>query len=342
MEKESTSFWADIKKYEDTLARDPKSYCFAPLSELYRKLGLLDDAIGTAQRGAEVHPEYIGGYMALGRAYFEKGMRQEAKESLEKVAKATPENLLAQKLLSQIFQEEGDLQAAERALRILISFNPEDTESRLVLEALQRSGVALADGNMSPADAADVQKEGITAGPPDESSEIAPGMPDGSGILSFSELPGDDEAEDQSFTFEEWEEAAESEDVEDDSGTAPISTVTLAEIYEAQGYYGRALEVYRDILLHDPDNQDLRERHDALRSRIEREEASPLSVPDQGQAENLPEARPLEMPSDRDLSLGGFGEGAVRGISYEEEVVETLEKWLDCIRRERECRSREF
>ncbi|MRR06103.1 MAG: tetratricopeptide repeat protein [Deltaproteobacteria bacterium] len=342
MEKASTSFWADIKKYEDTLARDPKSYCFAPLSELYRKLGLLDDAIGTAQRGVEVHPEYIGGYMALGRAYFEKGMRQEAKESLEKVAKATPENLLAQKLLSQIFQEQGDMRAAERALQILISFNPEDTESRLVLESLQRSGVELADGDMSPADVTDVLKEGISIGPPDERSETAPGMPDGSGILPFSELPDYQEAEDQSFIFEEWEEAVESEDVEDDSGTAPISTVTLAELYEAQGFSGRALEVYRDLLLHDPDNQDLRERQDALRSRIENEEASPLSVPDQGQVESLPEACPLEMPGVRDLSVRDFGEGAVRGLSYEEEVVETLEQWLDCIRRERECRSREF
>jgi len=167
-------------------------------------------------------------------------------------------------------------------------------------------------------------------------------MADGSGILSFTELPDYDETEDQSFAFEEWEEAAESEEVDDDSGKAPISTVTLAELYEAQGYSGRALDVYRDLLLQDPDNPDLRERHDAMRCRIDKDDASQLSVPDMGHAENLPEADPLEMSGVRDLSVGDVGEGSVLVISYEEEVVEALEKWLDCIRRERECRSREF
>ena len=35
MEQEGPSFWSDIKKYEDALDKDPNSYCFAPLSELY-------------------------------------------------------------------------------------------------------------------------------------------------------------------------------------------------------------------------------------------------------------------------------------------------------------------
>ena len=32
MAQEDPSFWTDIKKYEDTLERDPNSYCFAPPS----------------------------------------------------------------------------------------------------------------------------------------------------------------------------------------------------------------------------------------------------------------------------------------------------------------------
>src|SRR5512136_1929568 len=100
MEQESPSFWADIKKYEETLKKDPKSYCFAPLSELYRKLGMVDDAITVAKRGCELHPDYVGGYMALGRGYFEKGMNAEARAALEKVVRVTPDNLLAQRILS--------------------------------------------------------------------------------------------------------------------------------------------------------------------------------------------------------------------------------------------------
>src|SRR5512146_1447483 len=103
MELESSSFWSDIKKYEDTLAKDPQSYCFAPLSELYRKLGLLDDALNVAKRGCELHPDYVGGFMALGRAYYEKGMKAESRAALESVVRGTPENLLAQRILSQLY-----------------------------------------------------------------------------------------------------------------------------------------------------------------------------------------------------------------------------------------------
>ena len=105
------------------------------------------------KKGIEIHPEYIGGFMVLGRALFEQGNRDEARASLEKVALATPENLIAQKILSQIYQEEGNLVAAERALQHLVTFNPEDTESALSLEALQRSMQASKDDNLlfSPA-----------------------------------------------------------------------------------------------------------------------------------------------------------------------------------------------
>src|SRR5512136_692339 len=112
MEQEGPSFWAEIKKYEDTLERDPNSYCFAPLSELYRKLGMVDDAIIVAKRGCDIHPEYVGGYMALGRAYLEKGMHPESREALEKVIRVTPDNLLAQRLLSKIYMDTGEAAAA--------------------------------------------------------------------------------------------------------------------------------------------------------------------------------------------------------------------------------------
>ena len=84
-----SSFWSDIKKFEDTLAKDPSSYCFAPLAELYRKSGLIEDAVRTALTGTKLHPDYVGGHMALGRAYLDKGMQDEALASLERVISYT-------------------------------------------------------------------------------------------------------------------------------------------------------------------------------------------------------------------------------------------------------------
>jgi tetratricopeptide (TPR) repeat protein len=139
MEPESSSFWTDIKKYEDALAKDPQSYCFAPLSELYRKVGLLDDALNVAKRGCEIHPDYVGGFMALGRAYYEKGMKTESRAALENVVRGTPDNLLAQKLLSQLYVEAGEPAAAEIALRTILSLNPGDMESQVLLDSLKRA-----------------------------------------------------------------------------------------------------------------------------------------------------------------------------------------------------------
>ncbi len=336
MEKDSTSFWADIKKYEDILTRDPKSYCFAPLSELYRKLGLLDDAVGVAKQGTDLHPEYVGGFMALGRALFEKGDREQAKASLEKVALATPENLLAQKILSQIYQEEGNLCAAERALQLLVTFNPEDTESTLALDALKRSMASRDD--VDPVSATDASltgevewesfSEDVFFGDMDEPSTSA--LIDDTRVDSCSEHV--DLAQPS-----EIDNAPEGDSFEDGSTILPLSTVTLAELFEAQGFYERALDVYADLLKKDPDNQLLKDRFAAVSLRLD-------SEPDLMLASGLcePSELPVSGSSQEAFSPDSPGEDLVTPPASEVDrdgmVVELLEQWLDSVRRRKECR----
>src|SRR6185369_12522033 len=107
MVEDAISFWTDIQRYEDMLAADPHSYCFAPLSELYRKLGLLDDALHVAQKGCELHPDYPGGFFALGNAYHAKGQNDQARQALEQVISLNPDHLQARKLLGQLYVESG-------------------------------------------------------------------------------------------------------------------------------------------------------------------------------------------------------------------------------------------
>jgi len=312
MDRESTSFWSDIKKYEDTLAKDPRSYCFAPLSELYRKLGLLDDAISTAKRGVEVHPEYIGGYMALGRAYFDKGMRLEARESLEKVAKATPENLLAQKLLSQIYQEEGNIIAAAHALRTLMAFNPEDTECRFALEALEGSLVARE--TAAPEEHPAVSSiEVATSLAVTEDVPPASEWADTLLATAAEATPEGEEEGGKAFTFEEWEETPEAEVTDAVSAYAPLPTMTLAALFASQGLRDKALDVYNQILEQEPDNEEAKERIEALRLSV---------VEARGLEAEVPDTTP--------------------GLTREAVILETLEKWLYSIRRGRECRSGKF
>ena len=101
-ERDPGSSSAEIGKYLDILAKDPNSRVFAPLAEAYRKAGLFDDAVEIALEGLKVHPNYLGGRVALGRAYFEKKQYAEAAAEMQKVAKSAPDNIIAHKVLGQI------------------------------------------------------------------------------------------------------------------------------------------------------------------------------------------------------------------------------------------------
>lgn len=257
MTNSSTSFWTEIKKYEDILAKDQSSYCFAPLSELYRKLGLLDDAVTVARRGSAIHPDYVGGYMALGRALYDKKEFAEARISLEKVVRATPENLLAQKLLSQIYQNEGDVAAARHALQLLVDFNPEDVESRIMLDSLRdHNGVVISDQaqpsepsqdvlGLDARNVTDFELNEVAAHKLDENSDVVCQIP-----LATEE------------TNPDIDEVAISSSI----NNVPVSTVTLAELYESQGYSEEALRIYTDLLSKDPDNTEISQRIMELRS----------------------------------------------------------------------------
>jgi tetratricopeptide (TPR) repeat protein len=283
MEQEGPSFWAEIKKYEDTLERDPNSYCFAPLSELYRKLGMVDDAIVVARRGCDIHPEYVGGYLALGRAYLEKGMNAESRESLEKVVRVTPDNLLAQRILSKIYIDAGEVAAAEQSLKIILSHNPDDSESQMLLQSLIRTSGAMSQPLPEP----ETEKTDIP------SPEIAiPGI----------ELSQWDESEDL-IELEEWDIVediteenppefieenrevggfASPQEMEEETevlsgGDAleekdPLTTVTLAELFVSQGFPKRALTIFRELLETDPENLELKNRILALKQEIDEDD----------------------------------------------------------------------
>jgi tetratricopeptide (TPR) repeat protein len=232
MAQEVDSFWADIKKYEDILLNDPNSYCFAQLSELYRKIGLLDDAIFVAKRGIEAHPDYVGGHLALGRAYFDKGQKADSRDVLELVVRMTPENYTAQKLLSRLYLEQNDIDLTKKTLQTVLELNPDDVESRLSLEALVRSGEATAD--------------------------------DESGHEEEEELEEAEIVEDDLLSHDEWIEdiptVSEDPVPDEEPFRDPLTTATLAEIYLAQGFHDQALKIYRELADEAPGNDELRRR----------------------------------------------------------------------------------
>jgi tetratricopeptide (TPR) repeat protein len=133
---------AEIGKYLDILARDPNSRVFAPLAEAYRKAGFYDDAVETALEGLKVHPNYLGGRVALGRAYFEKKKYAEAAAEMQKVVKAAPDNIIAHKVLGLIADSQGDLPAAQKAFKMVLLLDPRDQEAQQFISGLAGGGPA--------------------------------------------------------------------------------------------------------------------------------------------------------------------------------------------------------
>ncbi len=110
-----------MERYRAMIAKDPNSRVFAALAELYRKAGMLDEAVRLCWSGTKAHPKYMSGRVALARAYADKGMIKEAKEEVLTVVSITPDNILANKILGEIHLLEGD--TVQRPLRALSRYS---------------------------------------------------------------------------------------------------------------------------------------------------------------------------------------------------------------------------
>lgn len=314
MTLDSTSQWADIKKYEEILSKDPRSYCFAPLAEMYRKLGLLDDALSTAQKGCAIYPYFASGQLVLGCSLLDKGDEAAGRQALEKVVSIAPDNLTAQRLLSQLYIASGEYAAAEAALNVILSLDFHDTESRLVLESLPR---------FSPA----TPSVGVVSSPLDVGSNVSSFTSDEStgAFLETHEFEGVEEIID--LTEELLEEVDEPlEEVALPSATepktdVPLATATMAELYVQQGFVQQAIGIYQELLAEDPANGRFSTRLNQL----------------MGQSISLPTAEPELATAAASVDMA---DTAGTSQMVEGGLLATLEHWLDNIRRIKACRSK--
>jgi len=340
MGEDKTSFWADIKLYEEILERNPDSYAFIPLSELYRKLGLPDDALAVAKRGTDRHPNLVAGQLALGLACHELGLKGEGRAALEYVVRLTPENVQAQRILSEIYADAGDYAAAESALRIVLDLAPNDLESRVILDSLARTtGVTEAVTAAESTESGALDLSGSDSFVTDSYGEellIAEQAP----AVAAESMELDEEIHDltDDCIIEELEEVAEDEwaagQQEPDIGQAPVVSATMAELYMKQGFNDLAIGVYRQLVAQNPMDTELLVRLDELLA-IERNsgEVSHLEVIAPSAVEPTPYPESGAAGGSDDDSL-------VRPAQRRQTLVATLEEWLASIGRMKECRSK--
>jgi len=304
MQHQSASFWADIKNLEERLAQDPDSYLFARLADVYLKVNLIDDALHTARQGVAKFPAYVSGQRALAMASHAKGLIEECREALEAVVTAIPDDTEAQRMLASLLVARGDRDAAKKVYRVVLDFYPEDEECCEELKALEQP--------------VQLPKENGGATVSDESA---------AGVYPFVEETNAEADEIIDLTEDDvWVEETEVSALVVPVQHDPLSTVTLAELYVQQGFVSKALEIYRALRDEDPANSGIQSRIAELEAKEiapavdERIVVADESVPVMALQE--PSALPPDIP--------------VQGRA--DEVISTLEGWLDTIRRIKACR----
>jgi len=196
----------------------PDSHVFAPLADLCRKQGMVDEAIEIVDRGLARHPDYASGHVVRGKCYYDHGEPGEAESSFRLVMRFDPNNLVALKYLGIICADRGDADGARERFKHILALDPEDRDIRTRLDMLP--------DEETPSDRASADEQSHRAETDADMDAPFEGAP-----ITL----GDDES-----------------DTSDD-----MATMTLADIYRSQGYTDKALRIYREVLRRQPDNNEV-------------------------------------------------------------------------------------
>jgi tetratricopeptide (TPR) repeat protein len=130
------SLLGKIAGYTEILAKDPRSTVFVPLSEAYRKMGLLEDAIEVAGKGVQTLANYAPGYIALGRALAEHGEWERAAAAFERTLVLEPGNMQGLKGLARVRLTLKQREPARELLKQILAAAPGDEQAAQMLASL--------------------------------------------------------------------------------------------------------------------------------------------------------------------------------------------------------------
>jgi len=126
-----------IEDYRGLLQRDPNSKAFAPLAEALRENGDFQQAEIVAANGIRRHPEYVGGYVALGRILMEQARYADAGPILNKATNLDPQNLLALQLTGTLHLQNQQPKEALKAFKRILFLNPQSEKARNAVQKLE-------------------------------------------------------------------------------------------------------------------------------------------------------------------------------------------------------------
>ncbi|PIP92927.1 MAG: hypothetical protein COW00_06410 [Bdellovibrio sp. CG12_big_fil_rev_8_21_14_0_65_39_13] len=232
-----------IEKYEDQLNKDPRSRVFAPLSEIYRKMGSIDRALNILKDGIRYNPDYVLGFLGLAACYRDLNQHQLNYVMLKPLLHSNRDNIRLLKYFAESCEKTNNLDEALETYKFILFLNSKDIE---VAEKVKKLEETPALNNTIKPQSAEFQEEVIT---PDETG---PSIDDWI-LLDIGESQKTTvELKKNRVIPEAKENIKKSPQVEQ---VTPVITHTLVDLYLNQGHLEKAQEILSKILLLNPNDE---------------------------------------------------------------------------------------
>jgi tetratricopeptide (TPR) repeat protein len=354
----------DLQKLEEKLRKDPNSKLFFPLAEEYIEAGRLQEAITLLRTGIKAHPDFLSARVALGKALLSKGQVEEAKQEFEQVVTANPDNLMAHKKLAGIYFKAGDARKALASCEVILAVNPTDAEAVRLRDQIGTlrevppeeettvqmhvSAGAQPEAEPTVVDRIPSRDESVEptvtmVQPTDlEPTVVGPTLVEPIAAREAVRSPTEADIAEATEVVRLPLGERETEVLAAAEGLAPtgananggtdeeLATISLADLYVAQGHYHRGIAIYRRLLERAPHDGELTAKLDnalTLERLLAPQAVDSEAVKSEVVHQVLTGTGPVESEPDSGVLQPSLA-GAAPGASSHYAAIQRLEAWL--------------
>lgn len=232
-----------IEKYESQIQRDPRSRVFAPLSEIYRKIGSLEKALEILKVGIRYNPDYVLGYLGLAACYKEMGQHQLNYVMLKPLIPSNKDNIRLLKYFAESAELTNNFQEALETYKFILFLNSKDSEAIAKVKSLEsRQELSVAVINNEK-----FEEEKIASLPEKQNID--------DWILFDIAKDNKKQNSPKKIEMQIKPELVVPKKTTEAVDATPVITHTLVDLYVRQGHLEKAVEILDKILLLNPDDQ---------------------------------------------------------------------------------------
>ena len=217
--------------YEDNAE---KSVYFYPLAVYYLNNKQYEKAYEILLEGIKRFPRYALALIKIGEVLFEQGSYESALAYLETAINIQSDSVPAMKLIALCYEEVGKLDKALKIYEKLVELGDDVSKDKMMKL---------------------VSKVKVESG---EIESLVKGLESKDEKIPMIDLDDSEESDGGAASKIDGEDSAIEEEV----------TITLAKLYEKQGYINDAIDTYKKIIEREPDNIEAKEALDRLLNNV--------------------------------------------------------------------------